>query len=65
MSSSMRDVLLGWKGTFVGKRRNKVWQATPCLFWTVWMARNRIVFKENVVYTETKIFVSFFALIED
>ena len=30
------QVLLGWKGAFVGKRRKKVWQAAPsCLVWTV------------------------------
>ena len=50
MSGSVRDMLLGWKGTFVGKRRKKVWQAAPsCLFWTLWKARNRIVFKEDVL----------------
>ena len=64
MSGSMRDMLLGWKGTFVGKKRKKVWQAAPCLFWTTWKARNRIVFKEDVL-SETKIFVSFFALVRD
>ena len=46
----VRDMLLGWKGTFVRKRRKKVWQVAPsCLFWTVWKARNRIVFKEDVL----------------
>ena len=34
MSGSVRDMLLGWIGTFVGKRRKKVWQPAPiCLFW--------------------------------
>ena len=27
ISGSVRDMLLGWKGTFVGKRKKKVWQA--------------------------------------
>ena len=50
ISGSVRDMLLGWKGTFVGKRRKKVWQTAPsCLFWIVWKARNRIVFKEDVL----------------
>ena len=50
ISGSVRDMLLGWKGTFVGKRRKKVWQTVPsCLFWTVWKARNRIVFEEDVL----------------
>ena len=47
---SVRDMLLGCKGTFVGKKRKKVWQvARSCLFWTVCKARNRIVFKEDVL----------------
>ena len=33
------------EGAFVGKRRKKVWQAAPCLFWTMWKAVNRIVFR--------------------
>ena len=35
MSGSMREMLL------------KVWQATPCLFWTVWKTRTKIVFKDD------------------
>ena len=42
---SVRDTLLGWHGTFMGKKRRKVWMTTPlCLFWAVWKERNKIAF---------------------
>ena len=41
-------VLLGWNGTFVGKKRKDVWKASPlCLFWTVWKTRNKVAFEEE------------------
>ena len=44
---SARDAF-GLERCFVGKRRKKVWQAAPsCLFWTMWKARNIIVFKDE------------------
>ena len=50
MPGLVREMLLGWKSAFVGKRRKKVWQAAPfCLLWIVWKARNRIVFKEDIL----------------
>ena len=47
LSGSVREILFGWKSAFVGKRRNKVWQSAPCLVWTMWKTRNRIVFKDD------------------
>ena len=47
MSGSIWEMLLGWKGAFIGKRRKKDWQAAPFLFWTMWKAKNRIVFKDD------------------
>ena len=42
---SMKETLLSWQGSFVGKRRKKAWMATPlCILWTVWLERNKIVF---------------------
>ena len=42
---SVRETLLGWYGSFVGKKLKKAWKlATLCLFWAVWKERNRIAF---------------------
>ena len=42
---SIRQVLVAWQGTRVGKKHKKVWRVAPlCLFWTVWCERNRVVF---------------------
>ena len=41
LPSSMRELLLSWHGSFVGRKRKKVWQAIPlCLLWTIWKERN-------------------------
>ena len=46
--SIVRETLLGWHDSFIGRKRNKVWRAVPlCLFWTIWKERNRRSF-ENV-----------------
>ncbi|KAJ9707979.1 hypothetical protein PVL29_000172 [Vitis rotundifolia] len=43
---SVKEVLLTWKGPFVGKKRKKVWNSIPlCIFWTVWKERNRLAFR--------------------
>ncbi|WJZ87793.1 hypothetical protein VitviT2T_007145 [Vitis vinifera] len=45
-SESVIEVLHGWRGSFVGKKRKKIWNSIPlCIFWTVWKERNRIVFR--------------------
>ena len=42
----VRETLLGWHGPFEDKKHRNVWKAGPlCLFWIVWMARNRIAFE--------------------
>ena len=34
----------------MGKKRKKVWRAAPLyIFWTVWKARNRLTFKDDVL----------------
>ena len=39
------DSLLGWCGSFVGKKRKKAWKLAPlCFFWMVWKERNRMMF---------------------
>ena len=48
MQSTVRETLLGWHGSFVGRKWKKVWRAAHlCLFWTIWKERNRKSF-ENV-----------------
>ncbi|RVW43830.1 Triphosphate tunel metalloenzyme 3 [Vitis vinifera] len=45
--ATVKEMLLGWNGTFVGKKRKVVWKASPlCLFWTVWKTRNKVAFEE-------------------
>ena len=59
LHSSVKEVLLGWHGSFVGKKRRKVWRATPlCLFWMVWKERNRIAF-ENQEFSIQRLKYSF------
>ncbi|WJZ83602.1 hypothetical protein VitviT2T_003270 [Vitis vinifera] len=43
---SVIEVLLSWRGSFVGKKRKKIWNSIPvCIFWTVWKERNRLAFR--------------------
>ena len=42
---SVRNTLIEWRGFMLGKKCRKVWKAALlCLFWAVWMERNRIAF---------------------
>ncbi|RVX07165.1 hypothetical protein CK203_053510 [Vitis vinifera] len=46
--ATVKEMLSGWNGTFVGKKRKGVWKASPlCLFWTVWKTRNKVAFEEE------------------
>ena len=46
--ATVKGTLLGWNGSFVGKKRKGVWRASPlCLFWMVWKVRNKIAFEEE------------------
>ena len=48
LPATVKEMLLGWNGTFVGKKRKGVWRASLlCLFWTVWKARNKVAFEEK------------------
>ena len=69
--ASIRVTFLGWDGSFVGRKRREVWKVGPlCIFWTVWKARYKIVFEDNVLsiqrlkssfvyflWLETKLFI--------
>ena len=47
MHSSVKRNLLGWYGSFVGKKREKAWKTAPlCLMWTIWKERNRRAFDD-------------------
>ena len=42
--------LLGWKGSFLGKKRRTIWNVGPlCLFWLIWKTRNIIAFKGSAL----------------
>ena len=46
IQASVRETLLGWQGSFIGRKRKKVWSAAPLsLFWTIWKERNRRSFE--------------------
>ena len=46
----VKETLLGWRGSFVGKKRKEVWQVGPlCLLWVIWKARNKIAFEDSVL----------------
>ena len=47
---SVKETLLGWRGSFRGKKRKVAWQLGPlCLFWVIWKARNSIAFEDVVL----------------
>ena len=46
---TVRESLLSWSESFVGKKREKAWMAFPLMiFWTIWRERKSIVFNNNV-----------------
>ena len=45
---TVKETLLNWKGSFVGKKGSMIWKLIPlCIFLTVWKERNRIAFKNG------------------
>ena len=43
---SVKEVVLSWKRSFVGKKREKIWRSIPLfIFWTVWKEKNRLAFR--------------------
>ena len=50
LPSSVKATLLGWDGSYVGKKRREVWRVGPlCIFWTVGKARYRIAFENDML----------------
>ncbi|KAL6319792.1 hypothetical protein AAG906_036851 [Vitis piasezkii] len=52
---TVKEAIVSWKGSFVGKKREKIWRSIPLfIFWTVWKERNRLAFGgRGVSYTES------------
>ena len=47
---TVKEVLITWRGSFVGKKKKKVWESIPLyIFWTVWKERNRLTFRGGVL----------------
>ena len=43
---TINEVLLSGKGSFVGKKRKKIWRSILLFIsWTVWKERNRLAFR--------------------
>ena len=71
LPATVKAVLLGWDGAFVGEKRKGVWRTSLlCLFWTVWKTRSKVVFEEEelliqrlknsfvyFLWLETKLFI--------
>ena len=46
---SIRETLLSWRGSFVGKKRKNTWIAAPfSIFWTIWRERNYIASERKI-----------------
>ncbi|RVW37986.1 putative ribonuclease H protein [Vitis vinifera] len=44
----VKDMLVSWRGPFVGRKRKRIWTSIPlCIFWTVWKERNRLAFRRG------------------
>ena len=42
----VKEVLLSWRGPFVGEKRKKIWKSIPLyIFWTLLKERNRLAFR--------------------
>ena len=47
---TVKEVLLSWRGPFVGKKRKRIWKSIPLyIFWTLWKERNRLAFRGGVI----------------
>ena len=71
LPSSVRETLLSQNGFFLGKKCKKAWRVAPLhIFQTVWKARNRLTFKDDMLsiqrlkysfilsfWSETKLFI--------
>ena len=65
--ATIKVTLLDWDGSFVGKKRKKVWRTNHlCIFWTVWKVRNKIAFEDDTLCIKRlKEFFCLFSLVRD
>ena len=60
---SVKETLIGWRGSLMGKKRKVTWLLGPlCLFWVIWKARNSIAFEDGVLSIQ-KLKISFVYLL--
>ena len=60
---SVKETLIGWRGSFVGKKRKVAWLLGPlCLFWVIWKTRNSMAFEDGVLSIQ-KLKISFLYLL--
>ena len=49
----VRETLLGWQGSSVRKKHEKIWMQHPsCLFWIVWRERNRTIIDDEMPFVQ-------------
>ena len=50
LPKTIKEALLNWTGSFVAKKREKIWKSIPlCNFWTVWKERTRIASRDGTL----------------
>ena len=50
---TMKEALISWRDSFMGKRRRKIWKSIPlCIFWTVWKERDHIAFRDETLVVQ-------------
>ena len=63
---TVKEVLFSWRGSFVRKKRKKLWNFIPLfIFWTVWKEKNRLTFRRGGELVIQKIKYSFVCNIWD
>ena len=52
---TVKEAVISWKGSFVGKKREKIWRSIPLfIFWMVWKERNRLAFGGELAIQKVK-----------
>ena len=57
------DSLISWDNCWVRKKWRKMWQAVPpCLFWSLWKARNGVALRDEI-FSTLRLKISFVSLL--